>query len=104
MIKSSEGENYFLSTAKMIKPLINKTKLILVGGIKNPLSAEKILNDNQADFISMCRPLIYEPDLPNRWKNGDISPAKCTSCNSCLAVMRKGPVYCVTKKNLEKKS
>ena len=104
MIKSSEGENYFLSTAKMIKPLINKTKLILVGGIKNPLSAEKILNDNQADFISMCRPLIYEPDLPNRWKNGDISPAKCTSCNSCLVVMRKGPVYCVTKKNLEKKS
>ncbi|MFX1574474.1 MAG: NADH:flavin oxidoreductase [Promethearchaeota archaeon] len=103
IIKSSDDENYFLSTAKAIKPLLNKTKLILVGGIKNPLSAEKILQANHADFISMCRPLIYEPDLPNRWKSGDISPAKCISCNSCLEVMRKGPVYCVTKKNLERK-
>ncbi|MFX1376308.1 MAG: NADH:flavin oxidoreductase [Promethearchaeota archaeon] len=100
IIKSPEGENYFLPTAKRLKPLMNGAKLILVGGIKNPISAEKILNDNHADFISMCRPLIYEPDLPNRWKNGDITPAKCISCNSCLEVMRKGPVYCVTKENL----
>ncbi|MFX0030551.1 MAG: NADH:flavin oxidoreductase [Candidatus Hermodarchaeota archaeon] len=103
IIKSPEGENYFLSTAKRLKPLMNGTKLILVGGIKNPITAEKILNDNHADFISMCRPLIYEPDLPNRWKNGDLSPAKCISCNSCSEVMRKGPVYCVTRENLEKK-
>jgi len=101
--KSPESENYFLPTAKIIKPLMKNTKLILVGGIKNPISAEKILNDKQADFISMCRPLIYEPDLPNRWKSGDTSPAKCISCNSCLVQMRIGPVYCITKKNLEKK-
>ena len=104
IIKSPDGENYFLPTAKILKPLINNSKLILVGGIKDPLSAEKILNEDQADFISMCRPLIYEPNLPNRWKNGDITPAKCTSCSSCLVIMRKGPVYCVTKKNLEKKT
>jgi 2,4-dienoyl-CoA reductase-like NADH-dependent reductase (Old Yellow Enzyme family) len=103
IVKSSEGENYFFHTAKVLRSLIKKTKLILVGGIKNPISAEEILNSNQADFISMCRPLIYEPDLPNRWKNGDIAPAKCISCNSCLEIMRTGPVYCVTKKNLEKK-
>ena len=103
MIRSAEEENYFLPTAKILKPLIDKTKLILVGGIKNPLSAEKILIDNHADFISLCRPLIYEPNLPNRWQNGDISPAKCISCNSCLVVMREGPVHCVTKKNLDEK-
>ncbi|MFW9867610.1 MAG: NADH:flavin oxidoreductase [Candidatus Thorarchaeota archaeon] len=104
LIKSSEGENYFLQTAKLLKPLLKKAKLILVGGIKNPLSAEKILKENHADFISLCRPLIYEPNLPNRWKSSDTSPAKCISCNSCLTVIRTGPVYCVTKKNLEKKS
>ncbi|MHA2267280.1 MAG: oxidoreductase [Promethearchaeota archaeon] len=103
IVKSTEDENYFLPTAIAIKPLIKKSKLILVGGIKNPLSAEKILIDKQADFISLCRPLIYEPDLPNRWKSGDISPAKCISCNSCLDLMRKGPVYCLTRKNREKK-
>jgi 2,4-dienoyl-CoA reductase-like NADH-dependent reductase (Old Yellow Enzyme family) len=102
--KSPDRENYFLPTAKKLKQLIQNTKLILVGGIKNPVSAEKILNENNADFISMCRPLIYEPDLPNRWESGDLSPAKCISCNSCLAQMRIGPVYCITKKNLEKKA
>ncbi|KKN19716.1 hypothetical protein LCGC14_0942930 [marine sediment metagenome] len=104
IIKSPEDENYFLPTAKILKPLLKKTKLILVGGIKSPLSASSILEEGEADFISMCRPLIYEPDLPNRWKNGDLSPAKCISCSSCLVIMRKGPVYCVTKKNLEKNS
>ena len=102
MIKLAEDENYFLSTAKMIKSFLKNTKLILVGGIKNPISAEKILQEDSADFISLCRPLIYEPDLPNRWKSGDISPAKCISCNACLVNMRTGPVYCLTKKNLEK--
>lgn len=104
IVKSPEDENYFLSTAKKLKPFMNKTKLILVGGIKNPLSAERILKDNHADFISLCRPLIYEPDLPNRWKSGDLSPAKCISCNSCLQIMRTGPIYCLTKKNLEKRA
>jgi len=101
--KSPESENYFLPTAKRIKPLMKDSKLILVGGIKDCLTAENILNDKDADFISMCRPLIYEPDLPNRWKNGDVSPAKCISCNSCLDLMRKGPVYCLTRKNRENK-
>ena len=77
--------------------------LILMGGIKNPLSAEKMINDNVTDFISMCRPLIYEPDLPNRWMNGDISPAKCKSCNACYMAMIQGPVYCVVKQKLESK-
>ena len=102
-IKTSEDENYFLPTAKELKPLLNECKLILVGGIKNPISAEKILKENHADFISMCRPLIYEPNLPNRWKNGDISPALCISCNSCFMTMMTGEVYCVVKKRLQKR-
>ena len=104
VIKREEDENYFLPIAKKIKPFLADCSLILVGGIRNPIRAEKILNDNNADFISLCRPLIYEPDLPNRWKSGDTTPPKCISCNSCFVTMEKGPVYCVTKKNLKKKN
>ncbi|MFX1574351.1 MAG: NADH:flavin oxidoreductase [Promethearchaeota archaeon] len=104
IIKKTEQENYFLPFAKNIKPFMKECALLLVGGIRNPIIAESILQQGDADFISLCRPLIYEPDLPNRWKSGDLTPAKCTSCNSCLAVMEKGPVYCVTKNNLEKKN
>lgn len=103
-IKSSNDENYFLPTAKILKPIMENCSLILVGGIRNPLSAEKILKENFADYISMCRPLLREPDLPNRWKNGDISPAKCISCNSCYNTMMTSEVYCVVKQKLEEKN
>jgi 2,4-dienoyl-CoA reductase-like NADH-dependent reductase (Old Yellow Enzyme family) len=104
IVKKLEDENYFLPFTKKIKPYMGGCALILVGGIRNPITAENILLEGDTDFISLCRPLIYEPELPNRWKSGDISPAKCISCNSCLAVMERGPVYCVTKKNLEEKN
>lgn len=103
IIKKVEDENYFLPFTKKIKSFMKDTAIILVGGIRNPLVAEKILQEGDADFISLCRPLIYEPDLPNRWKNGDLTPAKCISCNSCFVTMEKGPIYCVTKQNIKKK-
>ncbi|KKN33202.1 hypothetical protein LCGC14_0805970 [marine sediment metagenome] len=102
-IKSPEDENYFLPTINKIKPNMNNCALILMGGIRNPISAERILSEKTADFISMSRPLIYEPNLPNRWKSGDLSPAKCISCNSCYVTLQQGPVYCVTKKRREEK-
>ncbi|MFX0139126.1 MAG: NADH:flavin oxidoreductase [Candidatus Hodarchaeota archaeon] len=102
IIKTIEEENYFLPFAKKLKPFMGDCALILVGGVRNPIIAEKILQDGDADFISLCRPLIYEPELPNRWKEGDLTPSKCISCNSCLAIMEQGPVYCITKRNLEK--
>jgi 2,4-dienoyl-CoA reductase-like NADH-dependent reductase (Old Yellow Enzyme family) len=102
-IKSPEEENYFLPHVKEIKQYMKDSKLIFMGGIRNPIFAEKVLQEKTADFISMCRPLIYEPDLPNRWYSGDISPAKCISCNGCFMSMQLGPVYCVTKKRLEEK-
>ena len=74
-----------------------------MGGIKNPLTVEQILQNGDADFIAMSRPLIHEPDLPNRWKSGDLSPAKCISCNSCYMTMVAGPTHCVVRKRREKR-
>ncbi len=57
--------------------------------------------ENYTDFISMSRPLIHEPDLPNLWKSGDISPAYCIRFNSCYKTMFNGEVYCVVRKRPE---
>ncbi len=102
-IKSPEEENYFLPTAKKFMPVMKNCKMILQGGIRNPVSADKIIKDGYATYISLSRPLIREPDLPNRWKNGDTTNAECISCNGCFGTMLKGSVYCVVKKKLEKK-
>jgi 2,4-dienoyl-CoA reductase-like NADH-dependent reductase (Old Yellow Enzyme family) len=102
-IKSPEEENYFLPVVKELKPFMKDSKMLLMGGIKNPISAESFLKIGVTDFISMCRPLIYEPNLPNRWMSGDLSPAKCTSCNSCYVTIFTGPVYCVVRRRLEKR-
>ena len=102
-IKSPDEENYFLPTVKVLKPIMKNSKMILMGGIKNPVSADNFIKEGITDFISLSRPLIYEPNLPNRWMNGDLRPAKCISCNSCYVTIFTGPVYCVVRRRLEKK-
>ncbi len=96
-IKTPEEENYFLSAAEEIREITNDCKIILMGGIRNPLSAEKFIQKGIADFISMSRPLIYEPDLPNRWKSGDHTSAFCESCNACYTSIFYGTLECPIK-------
>ncbi|MFX0072182.1 MAG: NADH:flavin oxidoreductase [Candidatus Hermodarchaeota archaeon] len=100
-ISSSEEENYYLPIAKAIKPVMRDCTLILMGGIRNPLSADMILKNKIANFISMSRPFIYEPNLPNRWKMGDLSPSLCTNCNACFGTGARGEVHCAVKKKLK---
>ena len=86
----------------MFKQKIN-IPLILVGGMRSIEVAEQVVEDGVADYISMSRPLIAEPDLINRWKGGDRSRAFCKSDNLCFRPGMKGEgVYCVTRKRAEK--
>ncbi len=69
--------------------------VMLVGGIRSLTMAEDILRRGDADMISMCRPLIREPDLIARWQRGDTAPARCLSCNKCFQFGARGePLEC----------
>jgi 2,4-dienoyl-CoA reductase-like NADH-dependent reductase (Old Yellow Enzyme family) len=95
-IHSIEREAYFEEAVKSFRSQL-KAPLILVGGIRSYETAERILTQNTADYISMSRPFIREPDLINRWKSGDRSRATCVSDNRCFIPIRKGlGVTCVT--------
>jgi 2,4-dienoyl-CoA reductase-like NADH-dependent reductase (Old Yellow Enzyme family) len=95
---TTEGkEAYFQKYAQRYKSKI-KIPLILVGGLKSFKVADKILNDGIADYISMSRALIREPDLISRWQKGDLRKAECKSDNLCFNPGFEGKgVYCVTK-------
>ncbi|MDN3511109.1 MAG: FAD-dependent oxidoreductase [Candidatus Jettenia sp.] len=44
--------------------------------------AEEILDNEQADMVSLGRPLIVDPDLPNKYKNGQFDDIRtCIACN-----------------------
>ncbi len=81
-INSPDKQSYFLKYAETLELGI---PVILVGGNRNIELLEEIVRQGKVDFVSLCRPLISEPDLPNRWLEGRGSDTTdCISCNSCL--------------------
>lgn len=72
-----------LPAAEAIKKVVN-VPVIAVGriGIER---AEEFLREGNADFIAMGRPLLADPELPNKLATGrfeDIRP--CVCCYSCV--------------------
>jgi len=94
-IKRREQEAYFLEGAKALKARLD-IPIMLVGGLKSFSVIEQILESGWADLVSLSRPLIRQPDLPNRWRR-DESPdrADCLSCNACLP-MGPHPLRCMS--------
>ena len=100
-ILSKNEEAYFLPYAREIKQVID-VPLILVGGIRSLEIVEKILAEGSADFVSLSRPLIREPDLPSKWLKGIGSlTAECISCNACYRSLTDGGVRCIQKERAE---
>ena len=92
-IDDIDEQAYFFPGAKALEV---KTPIMLTGGNRSVEYLEKLLKTNEIDFIGMTRPLIREPDLPQRWRKGAGSDsADCISCNGCFgAIMRGKTVYC----------
>ncbi len=94
-IKTEHDEAYFREEARAFKEELG-VPLILGGGIRSIHVARALVEEGAADYISMCRPFIREPDLINRWKSGDRGKAACISCNHCVELVKKGEgIACV---------
>jgi 2,4-dienoyl-CoA reductase-like NADH-dependent reductase (Old Yellow Enzyme family) len=50
---------------------------------------ERILEESVADYFSMSRPFIRELHLVRRWQGGDLTKARCISCNLCFRASLK---------------
>lgn len=95
-IKTNDQEAYFLPGAKAVKEKTSAA-VILVGGLRSFSKIEEVLSAKAADFVSMSRPLIRQPDLPILWRSGEgPDKAECISCNACLPISTS-PLACRVK-------
>lgn len=91
-IDSVEKEAYFKEYSIRFKETCS-IPIMLVGGIKTRSVAEQLLQERYADLISMARPLVREPDLPNKFKTGK-ETSDCISCNGCMRFLKIDYVRC----------
>ena len=84
-------------------PLVDEVKKtvtvpVIAAGKIGPELAEQILTDGRADFIAMARPLLADPELPNKIREGRPEEVRrCIYCNNCLNTAtdsEAGPMSC----------
>lgn len=83
IISRKNDKGTFSDYAMTMAETVN-ADVISVGGYRTAEMIENWLNKGQIQAVSLSRPLICEPDLPNIWKNTGNRPAKCISCNHCF--------------------
>lgn len=90
------SEGYNLTTAAKAKEVIS-LPVITVGGMRSKEFMERAISEGKTDFVSIARPLIREPDLPNKFKSLKIKKALCTHCNQCVVASDTRSIKCYTK-------
>ena len=81
-IRASVNEGSFLEAAAHLAGEV-EVPVVLVGGLRSVEFIGQVLNNTKVEYISLSRPLIREPNLINRWQQGDTAPSKCVSCSGC---------------------
>ncbi|MDR3353746.1 MAG: NADH:flavin oxidoreductase [Synergistaceae bacterium] len=93
-VKDESQEGSFLAGAAQLANAVG-IPIVSVCGYRTPDFIEKALNETAVAAVSLCRPLVREPALSNRWKS-DRTKAACISCNRCF--MSKGIIACQAEK------
>lgn len=92
-IRSREDEAYFLPLAQQARQ-VTRLPIILVGGFRSRQVMEEVLAAGAADFIALCRPLITEPDFPNRMRLGLQNYSRCISSTNCYPTQEGEGIAC----------
>ncbi len=75
---------------------------VMCNNIHEPANFLRAVEEGYTDIINMCRPLIADPELPNKVKEGRIDEiAKCTRCYFCtLRLTGHLPIRCPVNPNV----
>ena len=88
-------EGYYRNACPFVRKHTAKP-IILTGGLRTFEEIEDHVKDGLFDYAGLSRPLIREPALVRRWREGDDEPAACKSENLCFrAAAGESGLYCV---------
>jgi 2,4-dienoyl-CoA reductase-like NADH-dependent reductase (Old Yellow Enzyme family) len=91
---SQWGDAHNLGAAIAVKNAV-AVPVMAVGRIHRPELAEQILQRGHADLVVMARPLLADPELPEKLRtqrSGRIRP--CVSCENCIDSMESANMNC----------
>jgi len=91
---SQAGDAPNIGAAATLKQVVD-VPVIVVGRIHDPVLAERLLVEGRADLIAMGRPLLADPELPNKARRGETDRIRpCISCECCIDSMEQGRACC----------
>ena len=83
-IRPHKNEGYYVPFAARLAEEV-ETPIIVVGGLRSLDTMEAVLNQTKIEMLSLSRPLLREPDLPNMMKSDGNTVSRCVSCNACYS-------------------
>ncbi len=84
-----DGHNVAIAAA--IKRVVS-VPVMVVGRLHQPELAARVVAEGDADIVMMARPLLADPDLPNKLRQGHIERVRrCLSCQNCIDSMLVAP-------------
>lgn len=69
--------------------------VLCTGGFQHALVIRKVISEKYCDGVSIARPLVANPNLPEIYAAGrDLPDKPCTYCNKCLMHVVEDPFGC----------
>ena len=81
-VRPHVDEAYFLNFAARLAESVD-VPVMLVGGLRSLEVMQKILDSTKIEILSLSRPLLREPDFPDKLRDGSCTESACVSCNAC---------------------
>ena len=80
---------YNLSYARLAKQHTS-IPIISVGGFRSGRHLRAAIEEHGIDFVSLCRPLLCEPDFVLKVQQDDNYESQCHNCNRCAIMCDSG--------------
>lgn len=84
---------FFIDYASKVKATI-ETPVAVTGGFSSANGMSKAIENNEADFIGLARPLVVVPDLPNQFETGNFTNVQLHHLTTGISILDKkvGPL------------